>query len=130
MAATYPVAPPEPFNFKCPAEWTKWIHRFERFKSASGLGEKPEEVQVNALLYTMGANADDIFQSFGLSDENEKVYKTVKEKFDSYFVKRRNVIYELCSTGESKRTEKASRLSLPPYIHSWNIASTVVYTRK
>ena len=58
MAATYPVAPLEPFNFKRPSEW---IRRFERFKSASGLDEKSEERQVNALLYTIyGDNADDI----------------------------------------------------------------------
>ena len=42
----------------------------------------------------MGAKADDIFQSFNLSEEQAKVYNTVKCKFDSHFVKRRNVIFE------------------------------------
>ena len=108
MAATYPVAPPEPFNFKCPTEWTKWIRWFEHFKSASGLDEKPEEVQVNVLLYTMGANADDIFQSFELSDDNKKVYKTVKEKFDSYFIKTRNIVCEHAVFNRRKQEEGES----------------------
>ena len=42
----------------------------------------------------MGAKADYIFQSFNLSEEQAKVYDTVKDKFDSHFVKRRNVIFE------------------------------------
>ena len=108
MVATYPVAPPEPFNFKCLNEWTKWIRRFERFKSASGLDTKSEEAQVNALLYIMGDNADDIFQSFELSADNQKVYKTVKEKFDSYFVKRRNVIYERAVFNRRKQENEES----------------------
>ena len=41
----------------------------------------------------MGDKADDLLSSFGLSDDDEK-YATVKEKFDDYFVKRRNVIIE------------------------------------
>ena len=94
MAATYPVAPPETFNFKCPSEWTKWFHCFECFRSASGLDGKPQERLVNALLYIMGDKADDIFQSFELSDEQKKDYTVVKQKFDSYFIKRKNVIYE------------------------------------
>ena len=105
MAATFTVAPPEPFNFKCPSEWTKWIRRFERFKSASGLEEKSEERQVNALLYTMGETADDIFQWFGLSDDDKKVYKTVKERFDSHFVKRKNVIYERAMFNRRKQED-------------------------
>ena len=93
-AATYQVVPPEAFNFSRPTEWTKWIRRFERFRAASGLEEKGEEVQVNTLIYTMGEKADDIFQSFGLTDKQKKKYDTVKKKFDSHFVKRTNVIYE------------------------------------
>ena len=42
----------------------------------------------------MGAQADDIFRSFGLSAEGSKKYSVVKGKFDSHFIKRRNVIFE------------------------------------
>ena len=94
MAATYQVTPPESFTFKQPQEWPKWIRRFERFRSAAGLAEKAEEVQVNTLIYTMGDEADDILRSFQLSEEDKKDYKIVKEKFEAHFVKRRNIIFE------------------------------------
>ncbi len=94
MAATYQVPPPEAFNFSHPQEWPKWIRRFERFRSAAGLSEKQEDVQVNTLMYTMGDESDDILRSFSLSEEDRKKYKVVKEKFDAHFVKRRNTIYE------------------------------------
>ena len=42
----------------------------------------------------MVAKVNDIFQSFGLSDVDKKKYETVMAKFDSHFVKHRNVIYE------------------------------------
>ena len=47
---TYQVSPPEPFNFKHPQEWPKWIRHFERFRIAAGLDKKPEEVQINTLI--------------------------------------------------------------------------------
>jgi hypothetical protein len=37
--------------------------------------------QVNSLIYSMGPEADDIFASFELNDENKKKYPKVKEKF-------------------------------------------------
>ena len=42
----------------------------------------------------MGAKAEDIFQSFGLSADKSKSYSTVKAKFESHFIKRRNTIFE------------------------------------
>ena len=92
--ATYQVQPPEQFNFSRPGEWPKWARRFERFRKASGLSEKEEEAQVNTLVYSMGDEADDILRLFGLSADDTKKYDVVKGKFDSHFVKRRNVIYE------------------------------------
>ena len=92
--ASYQVAAPEPFNFSRPSEWEKWICRFDRFRLASGIHKKEEASQVNTLIYSMGDRADDILQSFRLTDEDSKKYKTVKEKFDSYFVKRHNTIFE------------------------------------
>lgn len=92
--ATYQVTPPETFSFAHPQEWPKWIRRFERFRAASGLSTKEQDVQVNTLIYSMGDMADDILKSFGLSEDDSKSYAVVKGRFDSHFVKRRNIIYE------------------------------------
>ena len=93
MAATYQVSPPKQFLFSQPYEWPKVIKWFERFRSTSGLSGKGSEVQVNMLVYSMGDKADDILWSFRLTEEEKKNYDTVKEKFESHFVKRRNNIF-------------------------------------
>ena len=84
----YQASPLEEFDFSKPTEWTKWIKRFERFRSASGLSKGDEESQLNALLYSMGSKRD------GLTTDNSKKYDVGKDKFDGYFVKRRNTIFE------------------------------------
>ena len=94
MAANYQVSPPERFNFTQPREWPKWIRRFERFRKATELATKDNEVQVKTLIYSMGDEADDILRSFKLSDADKKKYSVVKAKFDAHFVTRTNVIYE------------------------------------
>ena len=69
--ATYQITPPEKFNFKEPDSWPK------RFSQASGLTEKSSESQVNALIYSMGEEADDILFSF---DEQSKNFETIKKQ--------------------------------------------------
>ena len=88
MAANFQVTTPEPFCFSRPEEWEKC------FRIASGLASRDDEMQVNTLIYAMGDQADDILRSFELSEEDRKNYRVVKSKFDSYFVQRRNVIFE------------------------------------
>ena len=42
----------------------------------------------------MGDQADDILRAFNLSKKDAKKYNIIKNKFDGYFIKRRNVIFE------------------------------------
>ena len=66
----------------------------------------------------MGDNADDIFHLFELSADNHKVYKTVKEKFDSYFVKQRNVIYERAVFNRRKQENEESVVTFITALYS------------
>ena len=91
--ANFQVTPPEKFSFK-PEDWPKWIQRFDRFCKATGLDKETGENQVNTLIYTMGEQADDIFISFEFTAEQEKNYEEVKEKFENYFIVKRNIIFE------------------------------------
>ena len=100
--SSFPISPPEGFNF-IQDDWPRWIRRFERFRKGSGLQSKSEENQVNALIYVMGDKADDILNSFGLSDDERKVYRTVKEKFDDYFEPKRNVIFQRAKFNQRKQ---------------------------
>ena len=49
---------------------------------------------MNVLIYSMGPKADDVFQSFRLSEDDGKKYKIVKDMFDDYFTIHRNTIHE------------------------------------
>ena len=92
--ASYHISTMEQFDFSKPEQWTQWIRRFKRFQQTSGIAAKSEESHVNTLIYSMGQKADDILQSFKLSVEDKKTYETVKEKFEGYFIQRRNPIFE------------------------------------
>ena len=48
------------------------------------------------------------FHSFDLSDEDKKKYETVKNEFDSHFVKRKNIIYERAMFNRRKQEEGES----------------------
>ena len=98
----------ETFNFSQPEEWPKWIRRFERFRQASGIASKTSVSQVNTLVYSMGDKADDILHSFNLSEDDLKKYETVKEKFDAYFGKRRNPIFNRAKFNSRKQEEGES----------------------
>lgn len=42
----------------------------------------------------MGEEAETIFESFNLSEDDQKKYKTVMERFTNHFTRKRNVIYD------------------------------------
>lgn len=50
-------------------------------------------------------DGDDILRSFALPAEDSKKYGTVKAKFDAYFVKERNVIYERARFNQRKQED-------------------------
>ena len=78
----------------------------------TGLKARDEYSQVNGLLYTKGDESDDILATFDLSAEEKKNYEVVKEKFNYYFVKRRNVIFEHVKFDKRKQEEGKSVDSL------------------
>ena len=69
--ASLQVTPPKPLSFNNPEEWPKWICRFERFRSVSGLDEKTAQKQVDTctFIYSMGDKAEDILDSFKLEED-------------------------------------------------------------
>ena len=75
---------------------------------ASGLASRDDEAQVNTLIYAMGDEADDILRSFALPEDDRKSYATVKGKFESHFVQRRNVIFERAKFNWRKQEEGES----------------------
>src|SRR4029434_6636924 len=72
-------------------------------------------VQVNALIYSMGAEAEHIFKSFTFTavGDGDK-YNVVMAKFDEHFIPKRNVIYKRAQFRDVRSYEagEAERKSL------------------
>ena len=84
---------PDRFDFIVD-KWPAWKQRFLRFRQASDLVSKMETRQINMLLFCMGEKVEDIYDSFALSTEQAAKFDIVLGKFDSYFVIKRNLIFE------------------------------------
>lgn len=85
---------PDPFTFSSPSEWPQWKRRFLRYWASSGLSDQPEECQVDALVCLMGPQAEDIFNTFKLTPDEQKNFNAALKGFEDYFIPRRNIIYE------------------------------------
>ena len=85
LMARLQLQPPEQFDFKNPDEWPRWSKRFEQFRVASGLSDESDTRQVCTLLYCLGNEAEDVLRSTNISEEDQKKYKEVREKFDAFF---------------------------------------------
>jgi len=66
----------------------------------------------------MGDAAEDILRSFKLSDEQSKSYETVLAKFQGYFVKKRNVIFERAKFNQRRQLEGESVDDFITSLHS------------
>lgn len=89
--------PPQSFTFHKPTEWPVWRARFARFRLATKLNQEPGVVQISALIYAMGSEAENVFQQFKFDTEmgeKDDDYDTVLKKFDLHFVPKRNVLHE------------------------------------
>ena len=73
--ASNTIAPPASFDFKNPEKRPKWIRWFERYRISTKLNKKEELLQINAMIYCMGDEADDIFKSFSPRDPRRNTAK-------------------------------------------------------
>jgi len=78
--------------------------RFLRYRLASKLIKENGEVQVATLVYCMGSEAENVYETFDLSDDDQKNVLRVSEKFDDHFVPKRNIIHERAAF--SQRVQK------------------------
>ena len=86
VMTSYQIPVIETFDF---TEWLNWIRRFKHFRHASRLAKKSVESQVNRLF-----NGEQSWWHTQTLRGRFKKYNTVRQKFDSHFVKWRNVIFE------------------------------------
>ena len=87
--------PPAELDFTKPQQWPEWKSRWERFRIASKLNKEDGEIQVASLIYSMGMQAETIFQTFSFEDPaHQNDHDRVLAKFNSHFVPTVNKIHE------------------------------------
>lgn len=109
------LTPPSEFDFSRPSDFPSWRARFQRFATASKLSAESGEVQVSMFLYTMGAEAETIFNTLSLSATQREDLGVVAQKFTEYFVPQSNVIHERAIFNQ--RAQKAGE-SVEAYVRS------------
>ena len=62
-------------------------------------------------------HGDDILSSFGLGEDDKNKYDTVKEKFQGYFIKKHNVIFERAKFNMRSQLEGESVDSFVTALH-------------
>ena len=83
---------PDRFNFGTPDSWPAWVRRFDRFRIASGLANRPANDQISTMVYAMGDQAEDILRTLNIP--NDASYDHLKQSLDRYVGVRRNLIIE------------------------------------
>ncbi|XP_028158694.1 uncharacterized protein LOC114351613, partial [Ostrinia furnacalis] len=96
------LQPPPPFYFEndllsvtsgnLNRQWTKWKSAFSIYFKACQLDTKPDDVQVSILLHIIGEKCRDVYEQFG--DERPKSVKVLLEKFDLFFLPKKNLMIE------------------------------------
>uniref|UniRef100_A0A3Q1GR83 Retrotransposon gag domain-containing protein n=1 Tax=Acanthochromis polyacanthus TaxID=80966 RepID=A0A3Q1GR83_9TELE len=71
---------------------------------------KPQECNLNARseenhIYCMGDKVDDVLRGLSLTDAQRSSYETVRDGFQSFFVVKKNVIYERAKFNLRKQRE-------------------------
>ena len=68
-AANFNIPPPAKFDPKTD-DWDHWIKRYELFEASTERDGLSDKVRINTLIYVMGNNAADIYDSFKLIGED------------------------------------------------------------
>ena len=75
-------------------QWRKWIRQFVWFGTATQLTDKPPMVQVATFMSALGEDCFRIYDTFGLTEEEENYLIVIKAKFDDFFIPKTCVTYE------------------------------------
>ena len=72
--------------FQNPNSGQNGKRRWDRFYIATKLNAEAGAVQISSLIYAMGPQADTIFSSFNLTNEESKTYKVVEKKNSTFIL--------------------------------------------
>ena len=87
-------SPPSPLDLSAPEKGPEWRQRFKRYRVATKLKDEEGDVQVSTLIYSMGPEAETVFNTFKFNAEADKTSFDILVKLYDYFAPWKNVIHE------------------------------------
>ena len=94
MAADRSINIPAPAAFDSKKDdWDQWIKRFTVYEAATQRDDLPDKVRIMTLIYIMGGNPSDIYDSFKLKGD-DKTYDNVLKKFKEHFKGKIVLVFE------------------------------------
>lgn len=86
-------------------EWKLWLQQFKWFACATQLNEKAQEIQAATFMAAIGSDAAAIYNTFGLTEAEQKDIKIIEKKFEDHFSPQANVIFERFTFNEMTQQE-------------------------
>ncbi|KAG0445271.1 hypothetical protein HPB47_017511 [Ixodes persulcatus] len=77
-----------------PDAWDDWLQSYEWYATAIQLQKKPPEVQVANFMTVVGPDAQNVFRTLLLSEDDKKNLDIVKQRFKEHFHPKVNHAYE------------------------------------
>ncbi|KAJ8911780.1 hypothetical protein NQ315_008833 [Exocentrus adspersus] len=87
---------PAPLNLdgNVSENWRKFKQNYKIFMKASGQGNKPTDVRASLLLSLAGEEAVELFNTFGLAEEEAEDEDEILKAFEDYCSPKKNTVYE------------------------------------
>ncbi|XP_018403211.1 PREDICTED: uncharacterized protein LOC108780116 [Cyphomyrmex costatus] len=108
MASTVNIQASGELDFSKPEQWSNWIKRFERYLTVSKLAAGSDKEKIDLLCYSMGERSEEILTQIMPAITTSTTFELVKNKFDSYFRPKKNVIFERFKFNSRKQEAEES----------------------
>jgi RNase H-like domain found in reverse transcriptase/Reverse transcriptase (RNA-dependent DNA polymerase)/Integrase zinc binding domain/Integrase core domain/Aspartyl protease len=76
-------------------KWKKWVKNFKWWAIAVKFDKLPKPEQMAIFMTTLGTEVDEIYDSFGLNEQEEQDVEIVAKMFDNYFTPPSNLDYQM-----------------------------------
>ncbi|XP_040063479.2 uncharacterized protein LOC120837905 [Ixodes scapularis] len=98
---------PRPLDLssQSPDVWDDWLQSHEWYATAIQLQKKPPEVQVANFMTVIGPDAQNVFRTLPLSEDDKKNLDIVKQRFKEHFHPKVNPTYERYRFNQMKQKE-------------------------
>ena len=92
----FPIPPPLSLSEQdsLTATWKTWRRQWKNYSIATGLKEKPEEVQAATLLTCLGPEALNVLDGLCPDEDEQKKVDVVLEKFEDFCIGKTNETFE------------------------------------